>query len=335
MTRLAHYRYDLGDGLFLDAFAINPSLTPSSLEALVRSKDWTSKFNLEALSRQIIFAGKIASLSEFKLEVSSQHYQVPPALMPYREALEKKLEEDARLIKEGKLQGQPKRNNPIPVVMGSLQIPVRVCAGRYFDFMATQLEAIPASLVPGIYAPGKTLEQLMPELRITNEDRARQFGFAYLVQPNNGKEVNFVQRAADLAIAPGCISISGSTPPFDQRFFEPGFNFPEFYKGSIVKHMKDEYGLEQGEFSINELYLVDDKRTIPHIGIRILTPMPMAELAERGSRSAHALKEHPVLYNMPIEAVRTFLDRFEMWPAVSVIMHHFYNDEMSKRKDKL
>lgn len=307
---LATYRYNLGKDLYLDAYALSPEINASTLKEMVVSKDRTSKFNLKKLEKDMTLTGWLDSFKDLRVKVSTQPYQIPEELKPYRQALE------AKLVAGGKFNGS------VAIVNGPLQNPLNLCLGGYFDFMATKLEIIPGDLLPDKYPQGKTIKELMPEWGMTNNQRARFLGFAFIMHPNNGKEISLVQRAKGLGIAADCISSSGGTPKFDKRFFESNFNFADYYEQHVAEEMDEEYGLNKKDFLINGIFLIDDISTVPHGALKIITPVTMPELAEKSSRSKDALKEHPILYNMPIESVRTFLNRFDMWPSVSFVLHH-------------
>ncbi len=182
---------------------------------------------------------------------------------------------------------------------------------RAFDIEAREIRGLQRAQ----YSPG-TLEQVMPELGITNDQRARYLGFAFMMQPGNGREISLVQRAKGLGIAADCISSSGGTPPFQKEFLTPGFDFPKFYTDEVKKEMGEEYNLEQGEFDIGGVYLIDERKQIPFGAVEITTPATTAELAQRIYGKKDAIKEHPILYGMPIEATESFLNRFEIFPAI-------------------
>jgi len=311
MSTLATYKHDLGRGLFLEAHSLDPNLRENALQDMVSSKDGTSMFNLENLEKDMQLTGRINSFADLNITASSDSYEIPRPLKAYRDALVTKL------TQEGKF------NGPIAVVKGAFTTNFTICPGGYFDFMATKLEVKPSELVLGKYLEGKTIEESMPEWEMTNDQRARFFAFAFLMQPNNGKDISLVQRAKGLGIAADCISSSGSTPEFHEDFFKPGFNFTNYLNEHLAREMKEEYGLNKTEFEIGGADLIDDKRTIPHLAIRIKTPLSMDELAEKSAQSEDALKEHPVLYSMPTESVNTFLNRFDMWPSIAFALHHF------------
>ena len=64
----------------------------------------------------------------------------------------------------------------------SCQVPPQgLDKGGYFDFMATKLETVPGDLLPEQYTAGKTVEELMPGWRMTNDERARYLGFAFFM----------------------------------------------------------------------------------------------------------------------------------------------------------
>ncbi|MFC1682212.1 hypothetical protein ACFL0X_01175 [Nanoarchaeota archaeon] len=312
MTEPARYIRDLGSGLFLTAYSVDPSISASKLVEIVSGKDRTSKFDLDALSKDVAFKGRIDSFSGLNVSATREQYQVPEQLQAYREALQSKLDS------EGKF------NGPVAVIKGGLEKDLSLCRGGYYDFMATKLEVVPGNLVPDQYLAGQTVEELMPQWEMSNDQRARYFALAFVMLPSDGREFSFVQRAPGLGIAPDCISTTGSTPGFNEGFFESGFDFARYYEAEITKEMGEEYGLNPDEFRITGANLIDDIRTVPHTAVEITTPLTTQELATRIHGKKEAIAEHPVIYSIKPEAIPIFLERFDVWPSVQFVMSKFH-----------
>ena len=140
MGEPATYRQDLGDGQYLDAFAIDPTIDESGLKRIIESQKGSSRSVLRELESTITAVGHFNSFADLKVEPLDEPYKVPAQLAAYRDALGIKL--DA----EGKFSG------PIAPVDGAVQIPLKLRKGGYYDFMATQLEKVPADLLPELLA---------------------------------------------------------------------------------------------------------------------------------------------------------------------------------------
>jgi len=316
MAKVVTYTHPLGAGQ-LQAFAIDPKITESELIRMVTSKDGTSKFSLANLSQDIFYKAKVQSVEDLHFQVLDEPYQVPEKLRAYREALESKM------TAEGKF------NGPIAVVEGDIGISMKLRRGGYFDFLATKLEVVPANLAPDKYPAKATIEQLMKEYGIPNESRARYLGFAFLMLPQDGKEFQLVQRAKGMGVAADCIASSGSTPPFSEDFFSSGFNFSEFYADHIAQEMQEEFKMSDEDFRLGQGFLIDDKKTMPHIGWMIKTPLSTEAMAERILGNPESIKEHPVLYSILPSSIPEFLKRFDMWPSVSFLTDLFYQNKES------
>jgi len=321
----ASYRHDLGKGLYLDSYSIDPNIGESELVKIVSSKDGSADPALELPAPHIYLIDHLSSFGELKVDVVDTLYAVPPVLQPYRAALGVKL--DSMTYPNGK---KKYHNGNIAVVDSPVKMPIRLHKGGYYDFKATQLDAVPGDLLPDVYPASKTLEELMPEYEITNNQRARYLCLAFIMLPNNGKEVSLVQRAKDLGIAADCMAVSGGTPPFREDFLRQGFNFQEFYEDQIAEEMKEEYSLQGDEFNITCMYVLEDERILPHVAVEIVTPLTTRELAQRNYGNKKTIEEHPVLYGMKTEAINTLIARFNQLPSVAYFLHLFDRDKKSK-----
>lgn len=300
-TEPASYKYDLGKGVSLEAFSIDPKLKKEDLELLLSSKDGTAQPNFKAIAQNIPLIAHLQSLDDLEVRLDlEKEYRVPQQLQAYREAVGKNSDAKGR------------HNGPVALVDGPLDIPLQLFRGGYYDFIATKLKAIPHDFVPNQYPAGKTVEQLFNEWGLHNEERARYLGFAYLMLADDGRELTFVQRAKGMAIAPDCISVPGSTP---NPKFAPDFNFQQYCREHIQEEINEEFRLADSEFKVGGLYLFDDKREVPFAAIEIRTPLATRVIAERIYGDAQAIKEHPVIYSMPPEGVDLLLQRFSVFPS--------------------
>ena len=96
------------------------------------------------------------------------------------------------------------------------------------------------SYLPELYPAGKTIGQLLPELNLHYNDLASYLGFAFILMPDNGREVSFVQRAKNLGIAPDCMALSGSTPQFPKQHSK-GFDFGSYFESCVAEEMQEEF----------------------------------------------------------------------------------------------
>jgi len=119
--------------------------------------------------------------------------------------------------------------------------------------------------------------------------------YTFALMTDNGEELSFVQRAEGLGIAPDCISVGGGTPGFDDRFFEPEFDFAKFYNDGLEDQMDHEFKLSPSEWGLEKIYLINDADTLPCLVTRIKTPVSTGGIAKRIYRDERAVSEHPIL----------------------------------------
>lgn len=303
----AEYRHDLGNGLHLDVFSLDPNIDENGLVKTVISMDGKANPNSYSSATDMVLKEHIKHLSELKIEVSDKKYSVPEPLKAYREAIGKKWDS------EGKF------NGPVMIVEGEVRLPLRVMQGSYYDFAATRLTEQPAKLLPEIYEAGKTVEDILRENGISLEQRARYFALSHLMRPSEGREFLLVQRAKGMGIARDCVSTSGSTPDVylnKPGLKKPGFGIEFWWSHHFAEEMQEEFKLKWGDFWVNDMYIFDDKKSIPHGAVQITTPMSTKEIAQGAYGDAKVLKEHCILYSMAPEAVNLFLERFPVFPAV-------------------
>jgi len=137
MTQIPSYRHDLGKGLYLDAFSLDPKVNTTELAAKVQSLDGRGRLDVQNLASVIDNIGYFQSLSEFGVEPVDKDYEVPGRLKPYRAALAQRLDSGRQF------------NGPIAIMQGPLQRPIRLFReGRYYDYQATALNNIPGELLP-------------------------------------------------------------------------------------------------------------------------------------------------------------------------------------------
>ncbi len=295
----ASYRHPLGNGLYLEAFAIDPSLNQDDLEQFLASKEGTAQPNSDA-AKDVSYVGSVNDFDGLEVRIDlEKRYQVPAQLQAYREAV-------------GRVSGaRGWYDGPVAVVDGPLGIPLHLFQGGYYDYVATKLSAVPSDLVPE-YPCGKTIAQLFEEWNIASDRRARSFGFAHLLMADEGKEICLVQRAKGMAIAPDCISFPGSTP---NPRFEPHFDFPQYCRHHIEEEMNEEFKLEDSEFRTGRLHLFEDRREVPFAALEIHTPLPLRDIAARIYGDQQAIKEHPVIYAVPREGILAMLEKLPLFPS--------------------
>jgi len=303
------YEYYLGNDLFLNLFALDPNITRDDLVNIVTSRDGTaSELDLESLATELPIKTILPSIERLEVTVSDEQYTVPQQLQPYRNTLDKVLEEKGMF------------NGNIMVVKGNVEVPLTLYKGGFFDFKATQLTAIPADLLPDSYPAGKTIDELLPQYGLDVSQMARYLGFAFIMLPNNGNEISFVQRAKGLGIAADCMALSGATPQFHEDFLREGFDFPGYFRKVIKDEMSEEYKLSPDELRIGACYLIDDKKSVPFVAIEIITIPSTKEIAERSYGDKDIIKEHPILYATSISAVPNLIQRFPLLPSSAYVL---------------
>ncbi len=310
-----HYRHNLGKSFVLDAFAISPSLSQRELETIVRLNQSNRLYKDDA-ARFTYFLGMIESIDSLNFNIVPGTYEVPLQLQHYRDALE----HDAKAKKM--------HNGPIAVVEGGFSInnPIRLIQGWYFDFLATNFKAIPHRLIPDKYPPGKTVEELFKNCGIPEDKRARFFSVAYVVMAKDGKELSFVQRAKNLGINANCICSPGSTP--SPILSETNFDMCRYFKQHVLEEMFEEYKMEENEFRIGKLWVFDDEKEVPRIATEIHTSLTTEELAIRNYNHEKAVKEHPILYAIEIGAIPQLLGKCCVLPPIAKIFKTVYQDHI-------
>jgi len=302
----AVYEHDLGNGMALTAYAVDPALDEGALEALVKSKDGSSWIDLDEQAKKTVFIERLNSLDELEIEVADKEYSVPEQLQDYRDAI------GARNDAKGWY------NGPVAIVDGAVQNPLKVFPGGFYDFVATKLDAVPSELLPDKYPEGTTIEELFKQWGVDNNARGKYFGIAYLLASSGREELSLVQRAKGMAIAADCISSPGSTP--NPPFGEEGFDIKKYLKRHVAKEMKEEYKLGSREFAIGGVYLFDDKTEVPFMAVEIVTPFSTRNLAQRIYGDEGAIKEHPALFAFSPNAINTINNRFEVFPPIAYVM---------------
>lgn len=383
MPKGAFYKHDLGKGLSLNAYAVDPSINESALKEIVSSKDGTRDPKLQP--QDSIFVARVNSINDLKIKVLEGTYKVPEQLQAYRDALG--FQWDAK----------NRRPGPVLIVDKILQHPIKGYPGTFYDFGATKLDAVPyklehelnvlnkipkdsliwrafsENLIKGNgkktlkavynelvsnsqteagrlsnlpddslfwgmsalsfakagggeklreafktireqYFKGKTVETIFQDNKIPINERAKYFGLSYVMSPSDGKEVCFVQRAKDMAIAADCISSCGSTPnPRFKEMVVPGYNTQTAININVIKEMNEEWGLEPGDFEIGSIDLFDSVREVPFGSVQIVTPLSTADLVERIHGDQGAIDEHPIVYSTSQQGIKQVLERFPTW----------------------
>ncbi len=308
------YKHDLGGGLYLNAFAIDPKMTEDELRTIVNSLDGKANLNLEDLSKIIIKTDYVRSIHELKLIPESGKYEVPEPLKHYRETIQRDWDSKGRF------------NGPVLIATGKIINPLKVIQGGYYDYAATRLPDQPSKLLPDIYPEGETIEDILKKNNINLEARARYFGFAHLMWPSNGKEFLLVQRAQGMGIAGDCMSTPGSTPDIvldKPGVKKQGFGVDEYWSYHFAEEMKDEFHLGWGDFWTEDIHLFDDKKMIPFGAINIFTNLSTKEIAEKAFGDPKVLKEHTILYSMQPEVISELLQRYPLFSSVAKTLDIF------------
>ena len=131
MSKGAFYKHDLGSGLSLNAYPVDPSINEQALRQMVSSKDGTRDPNLALDS---IFVARVSSIDDLKIEVLKGTYKVPEQLQAFRDALG--FQWDAK----GRYAG------PVLIIDKILQHPIRGHPGVFYDWAATDLDKVPYQL---------------------------------------------------------------------------------------------------------------------------------------------------------------------------------------------
>jgi len=310
MIQVPTYRHDLGRGLYIDAFSLDPELTSDKLSEIVCTTDGKGKLVSKKVSSEIRHMAHLDSLFELTFDylgLLGDLYQVPECLREYRESIQADWDSKGRF------------NGPVIIVQGELKNPLRVVQGGHYDFAATKLSDEPGKLLPNKYPQGKTVEDILVANGMSIEERARYFGLAHLMWPSNGKEFLLVRRAKGMGIADDVISTPGSTPDLvlnKPGLKKPGFGVKEYWSYHLAQEMKDEFHLLWGDFWLGGLDLYEDDLMTPFGAINIFTELSIAEIARQAYDDPRVLKEHDILYSMTPETIPTFLERFPVYPAV-------------------
>ncbi|MFH1607970.1 MAG: hypothetical protein ABIA78_02455 [archaeon] len=404
--RPAHYQHSLGKDetgheQYAEFYSIVPGMDKKKLKEIVYSHRGDSRPGLEELRKDTSVIARFDSFDEVRVKPLKEKYQVPAALMAYRNA--------GRIIWDKTM-----FNGPTAIV-GDANPPINICEGGYYDFKATKLWSEPGEptgpadlletilqskpidlfintfgaadtiekfmarynpelkdrftaksvgeflstkrfspdiiqkfktnnigqlfekdydalsrafgietkeiqgLMKAGYSTGKTVEELMPELGITNEDRARYIALGFSMGSDNRKEIGLVKKAKGMGIASDCIATTGGTPPFKKEFFNEGFNFGKFYKDEVTKEMSEEFDLKENEFKITHIHLGDNSRTLPYFSTNIITNYSTEELATKNYGREEAIGEHPILISIKPETLPLFLSKFNMLPDAALI----------------
>lgn len=328
----AEYQHDLGNGLHLDAFSLDPNMNEEGLAGILADlakKPKPSQDKIDAIIRTCY----VQWLPDMKLELVKDSqgrvvsYQIPAPLREYREALGRSLDERAKTnpnIFDG----------PVIVAEGEISNPLRVMQGGYFDFSATQLGSEPAKLSkdknsglnPGAYPEGKTVKRILEDAGLPLESRERYFGFAHLMWPANGKEFLLVNRAKGMGIAADCVSTPGSTPDIvlnNPGLGKPGFGVREYWSYHMGQEMQEEFALRWGDFWVEGINLYDDTIGIPFGAMNIYTEKSARQIAQgihdaKPKERERVLTEHNVIFSMPPKAIPSFLERFPVFYSLYV-----------------
>ena len=226
----ASVTYDLGRGVILNAYSIDPKISSPELIGLLRQADKPTNLDLEAIARDTIFKAKVGSIEELEITFSGTQFKLPEVLQPYRDKIG-----EINDAKEGWYNGK------VMIAEWEVDIPLKVSQGGFYDFTASKLEDDPSKILPGKYVEGMTIEDHLNSEGVDLEKRAKYVGCAYNLATKDGQELCVVQRAKGLAIAADCIALPGSTP--NPNFSEEGFNINDYMNKHVGDEMKEEFNL--------------------------------------------------------------------------------------------
>ncbi len=301
-TTVPSYHHDLGNGQFLEVFAIDPQLTASDLEKIVSLND--GKPN-SRMSQDASLVTSVDSFDDLRINILPESYSVPQQLESYRKAVE------AQSNAKGRYNGK------VAIVKGGVRIPLQLIQAGFYDFLATKSDAIPAELDQS-YPKERTISQLFNQWGLSEDRRARFLGFSYLLLTDDGNQLTLVQRAKGMAVASDCISVPGSTPNPD--FSAEGFSFSTYSIAHITEEIEEEFKLGPSEFAIRKINLFEDRKNTPFCNIQIKTSVNTGEIAKRIYGEKQAIKEHPVIYGIPRTALRPFMNRFEVYAPIAPVI---------------
>ena len=126
-----HYRNDLGNGEYLDAYSINPEMKGDDLKDFVISKA-TGGTNIKRYSKDIKIIEppedkKLWTLEGLNFSAIDKRYKVPEELAAYRAALA--INEDIK----GNF------NGPIGIITGKPGTDITFIGGGFYDWRGTQI----------------------------------------------------------------------------------------------------------------------------------------------------------------------------------------------------
>lgn len=408
MPKGAFYKHDLGNNLFLNAYAIDPKISEDRLKDFVASKE-TGGTDITKYAKDIRMinqptGNRLWTLDELKFSAQDGKYQIPEKLRAYREATG--INEDIK----GNF------NGPIGVITGKPGTDITFIEGGFYDWRGTQTSGKPEDLFKTLmkvpveslvgdarfkhakgqeerfyprydkrlvdrmkagtlenfleskrvskgkinelkgkrigevledsefsgafdiesmqinalknYSKGKTIGDVMDNAGLSDEDRARYFGFAHFIFPENGKKLLLVYRAKNMIVAPDCMSSAGSTPGFSRDFFKADFDFQRHYNDHIAQEMGEEFNLKEGEFDIKGFYFSHMVKTgILNPAFEITTPLTTEEIANRAYGDEEAISEHPIIYGTTTDGLSEILKRFPVFGDISVILDRMCQDK--------
>jgi len=304
--KIQKYNHSLEEGSNLTAYSIDPEIGKSELKQCVENSLLETKrkepANLVELSQSIRKIGEYQTFSEMQPKFSFDKYNVPQKLHDFRDVFQLGFSDSIIIFKDG-----------------NISTPSKFIKGEYRDFVSTHLKRIPSDLVPESYPQGKTIAQLLPEWGLTKKDIANYFGFAHFLTPSNGEEFSFVYRGENLHIAPNCMSVSGSTPTFPDRFNHEGFDIDTYLKSHLADEMMEEYCLNPEEFEIGKIHFMDDQNEIPFAAIEIKTPLSTEELAVRAYDQPQPKEEHSIFFGIDRNNIGSLLNNFDVFPSTARI----------------
>ncbi|MBR9704344.1 hypothetical protein GOV12_02955 [Candidatus Pacearchaeota archaeon] len=319
---IPHYRYDLGQGMYVDCFSIDPEIGTHQLEEMLREKDGTG-VDPKTLAPNFKEYGSFQSFNDLKIRFSTDSYMVPSGFDEHRDAIGEHFDNQFKIV-DGKKVNKYK-NGPVGLVDGEVSVPLELFRGGYYDFKATELSCVPSDFSDN-YPHGKTIEDFFNENGLNHTHRARYLGITYLLTTDSGENISTIHRQKGLLVAPDCIATPGSTPPYDIKFSEPDFDFHRFYSDHIAQEMHEEFKLSPNEFEIKGIRLLDEPRFIPYFAVEVNTKLPSTRVVKRIHGNKDAISEHPIAYFANRPSTQEFINRFPVFPGCQFALHRFLSD---------
>ncbi len=356
MAQVKIYRKNFSNGAYLDAFSLDPQLSDNDLENLIEKEQAKPMPDLEKVAFAITRIGRFSSFDEMDVKIFPHSYSVPEPLQPYREAF------GNRLDALRKLGAEMPKNGPVAIIVGEVGLPLVLVQGGYYDFKATETQAVPSKLEEDLEIAPKILNGLIKLKESTGGNLLAPTidAFTRLADSyekikgiyGKGKTIRVLfdewkipetKRARYLGCAHMLFADDDRELLFVQRArhlgvaadcisspgstpdpkLKKGFNLGNFMKKHLDQEMEEEFGLEPEEFKISGYTFYDDRDNMPFMAVRISTDLSTKQIAERCFGNLEVLKEHYVLYAIPSNNIAEVLESVSTFPTIAYITNDF------------